>query len=90
MSPNILSWIEYLAKHGELQLVFQLVTKSRYKMNHVVSPLLDKPKVFLQTHWGRMQGSTDEDVFVALSKFLMSPNILSWIEYLAKHGELQR
>jgi hypothetical protein len=31
-------------------------------MNHVVSPLLDKPKVFLQTHWGRMQGAPSQHI----------------------------
>ncbi|KAJ6159875.1 hypothetical protein N7497_004412 [Penicillium chrysogenum] len=52
------------------------------------SPFADYACKFVFKHLTLVR-STDEDVFVALSKFLMSPNILSWIEYLAKHGELQ-
>ncbi|KAL4812643.1 quinon protein alcohol dehydrogenase-like superfamily [Aspergillus spinulosporus] len=33
--------------------------------------------------------STDDEVLAALTKFLLSPNILSWIAYLASHADLQ-
>ncbi len=34
--------------------------------------------------------SADDDVFDALYKFLSSPNVLSWIEYVARHSDLKR
>ncbi|KAF3028781.1 hypothetical protein E8E15_004221 [Penicillium rubens] len=52
------------------------------------SPFADYACKFMFKHL-TLARSTDEDIFVALAKFLMSPNILSWIEYLARHGELQ-
>jgi WD40 repeat protein len=52
------------------------------------SPFADYACKFVFKHL-TLARSTDEDIFVALAKFLMSPNILSWIEYLARHGELQ-
>lgn len=33
---------------------------------------------------------TDEDVLLNLAKFFNSSNVLSWIEYIAKHSDLQR
>jgi WD40 repeat protein len=52
------------------------------------SPFADYACRFVFKHLPLVR-STDNDVFLALSKFLMSPNILSWIEYLARHGDLQ-
>ncbi|CAI7640645.1 unnamed protein product [Penicillium glandicola] len=52
------------------------------------SPFADYACKFVFKHLPLVR-STDEDIFIALSKFLMSPNILSWIEYLARHGDLQ-
>jgi WD40 repeat protein len=52
------------------------------------SPFADYACKFVFKHLTLVR-STDEDIFVALTKFLMSPNILSWIEYLARHGDLQ-
>jgi WD40 repeat protein len=34
--------------------------------------------------------STDNDLLMALAKFLSSPNVLSWIEYLAQNSDLNR
>lgn len=34
--------------------------------------------------------SEDDDVFYALAKFLNSPNVLAWIEYVARHSDLKR
>lgn len=34
--------------------------------------------------------STDDDVLVALARFLNSSNVLSWIEYLAQNSDLSR
>lgn len=34
--------------------------------------------------------STDEDVLFTLARFFRSPNVLSWIEYIAKYSDLNR
>lgn len=34
--------------------------------------------------------SYDDEIFIALSRFLRSVNVLSWIEHLASQGDLQR
>ncbi|KXG50320.1 uncharacterized protein PGRI_062870 [Penicillium griseofulvum] len=52
------------------------------------SPFGDYACKFIFKHLPLVR-SMDEDIYVALSKFLMSPNILSWIGYLARHGDLQ-
>ncbi|KAJ5628450.1 hypothetical protein N7490_010678 [Penicillium lividum] len=52
------------------------------------SPFADYACKFVFKHLPLVR-STDNDIFLALSKFLTSPNILSWIEYLARNGDLQ-
>ncbi|KAJ5424450.1 hypothetical protein N7491_009666 [Penicillium cf. griseofulvum] len=52
------------------------------------SPFGDYACKFIFKHLPLVR-SMDEDIYIALSKFLMSPNILSWIEYLARRGDLQ-
>lgn len=52
------------------------------------SPFADYACKFVFKHLPLVR-STDDGIFVALSKFLMSSNILSWIEYLARSGDLQ-
>ncbi|KAH0563489.1 hypothetical protein GP486_001940 [Trichoglossum hirsutum] len=34
--------------------------------------------------------STDDEILISLAKFLNSPNVLSWIEYLAQNSDLPR
>ncbi|KAL4751309.1 hypothetical protein BDW72DRAFT_193001 [Aspergillus terricola var. indicus] len=51
-------------------------------------PFADYACKFIFQHLSHVK-STDDEVLAALTKFLLSPNVLSWIEYLASHADLQ-
>ncbi|KAL4968578.1 uncharacterized protein BDV14DRAFT_196880 [Aspergillus stella-maris] len=51
-------------------------------------PFADYACKFIFQHLPHVK-STDDEVLAALTKFLLSSNVLSWIEYLASHADLQ-
>lgn len=51
------------------------------------SPFVSYASTSLFVHVSHVS-STDDELLFALAKFLNSPNILSWIEYLAEHSSL--